>query len=87
MHSSTILAALGIFAASAMAAPSPAHGYPDNYIVTVYENGVPEHLKPSNETAADLVKRENAGVYLCTDRDFTGHCVHIVAPEYTCGKP
>ena len=33
-----------------------------------------------------IEKRANLGVYVCTDRNWQGHCVHIVAPERVCGE-
>lgn len=89
MHRNILAAAMAaLIATTAMAYPSPSilTRYPDDYVVTVYANGLPDELKPSNETASTgLVQRGNAGVYLCTDRNFSGYCVHIVAPEHTCG--
>ena len=51
---------------------------------------IPEFIKNSAVTAdvevmkRDLQKRANYGVYLCTDANWGGHCVHIIAPENTC---
>lgn len=57
----------------------------------VSPDSIPEFIKngtaPANveETKRDLKKRANLGVYLCTAANWSGHCVHIVAPENVCG--
>lgn len=38
------------------------------------------------EAPNDLEKRADLGVYVCTDRNFQGHCVHITAQAGVCGK-
>lgn len=63
--------------------------YPDGTTVTEYPNGLPADLVPRamgvEAEQGGLVKRDNAGVYLCDDINFSGYCVHIVAPLYKCG--
>ncbi|MDI1489081.1 MAG: hypothetical protein OHK93_008359 [Ramalina farinacea] len=62
--------------------------YPDGTTVTEYPNGLPADLVPRamgvEAEQGGLVKRDNAGVYLCDDINFSGYCVHIVAPLYKC---
>jgi hypothetical protein len=77
----------------AFALPSAAPAYPAGVSVTAFADGLPEALKPSNASAlaerdanSALDKRDNAGVYLCTDRNFGGYCQHLTVPKNTCGK-
>lgn len=53
---------------------------------------IPEAVKLSaasvNSTQLDvrsLEKRADHGVYLCTNSNWSGHCVHINAPAGVCG--
>lgn len=91
MQLSTIIASLMAVAVSAgpIAAPvaSPAESLTTEspgVEVKVYPDGLPKELIP-RATESGLAKRANDGVYLCTDRNFSGYCVHIVAPFYQCG--
>ena len=86
-------AAIAALVLSASAAPVVVNGveYPEGTQVEVYPNGLPKELIPralahEESTQGGLQKRANAGVYLCNDRNFSGYCVHIVAPLYQCGK-
>jgi hypothetical protein len=90
-----LFVAAAAFAALASALPS--FSYPEGVVVTNYPDGLPEailatlnvtstDLEARDVNVAELEKRGDAGVYFCTDRNFQGQCVHIVAPEYTCGK-
>ena len=36
------------------------------------------------KSGISLNKRQDVGVFLCVDSDFTGYCVHIVQPANTC---
>ena len=36
------------------------------------------------DSPVSLNKRQDVGVFLCVDSDFTGYCVHIVQPANTC---
>lgn len=91
MQLSTILAALAAVAVSAgpIAAPSAS---PLESLTTespgveveVYPDGLPKELIP-HAIESGLAKRATDGVYLCTDRNFSGYCVHIVADFYKCG--
>ncbi|MCJ1344316.1 hypothetical protein MMC31_002519 [Peltigera leucophlebia] len=90
MQLSTILAALTAVAVSAgpIAAPvaSPLESLTTEspgVEVKVYPDGLPKELIP-RAVESGLAKRANDGVYLCTDRNFGGYCVHIVAPYYQC---
>lgn len=53
--------------------------------MTDYPDGLPKGLYPQ---ANDSLSKRDAieGVFLCTDRNFGGHCVHVTAPMYKCGK-
>ena len=83
MKTTTILAALAGFTASVSAVALPATiASSDEIKVEVFPDGLPEDLIPQ---ASGLVKRADNGVFLCTDRNFSGYCVHIVAPLYKCG--
>lgn len=91
MQLSTILAALTAVTVSAgpIAAPvaSPLESLTTEspgVEVKVYPDGLPKELIP-RAIESGLAKRANDGVYLCTDRNFAGYCVHIVAPYYQCG--
>lgn len=53
-------------------------------VTKVYPDGLPKELIP-RDTESGLVKRDTNGVYLCTDKNFGGYCVHIVAEFYKCG--
>ncbi|MCJ1259339.1 hypothetical protein MMC24_007176 [Lignoscripta atroalba] len=82
MKTTTILAALAGFTASVSAVALPATiASSDEIKVEVFPDGLPEDLIPQ---ASGLVKRADNGVFLCTDRNFSGYCVHIVAPLYKC---
>ncbi|MCJ1314121.1 hypothetical protein MMC25_007801 [Agyrium rufum] len=78
----SLVAIVGLTATvSAVAIASPAASYAKNVTVTEYPNGLPKDLLPRS---LELEKRDNAGVYLCTDVNYAGYCVHIVAPLYEC---
>lgn len=50
--------------------------------------GVNSTLSPSEAPTVegrDLQKRVDLGVYLCNDANWSGYCVHIVAPDNVCG--
>lgn len=91
MQLSTILAALTAVAVSAgpIAAPFPSpleSLTPESpgVEVKVYPDGLPKELIP-RAIESGLAKRATDGVYLCTDKNFSGYCVHIVADYYKCG--
>lgn len=91
MQLSTILAAVMAVAVSAgpIAAPvaSPVEALTTEspeVEVKVYPNGLPKELIP-RAIESGLAKRDNDGVYFCTDRNFSGYCQHLVAPYGSCG--
>lgn len=91
MQLSTILAALTAVAVSAGPITAPVASPVESLTtespgveVKVYPDGLPKELIP-RAIESGLAKRANDGVYLCTDRNFGGYCVHIVAPYYQCG--
>ncbi|ORY62397.1 uncharacterized protein BCR38DRAFT_438365 [Pseudomassariella vexata] len=58
---------------------------------TIAPEDIPESIKGAGKSvnstvteARDIKKRADFGVYLCTDANWGGHCVHIVAPENVC---
>ncbi|KAI0867528.1 hypothetical protein GGS24DRAFT_515320 [Hypoxylon argillaceum] len=86
MQSRIVLAVAG-FAASAIAAAVPASSPvvdATNVTFTVYPDGLPAELIPTEASSGSVEKRANAGVYLCTDSYFNGYCVHIVQPQFQC---
>lgn len=88
MQSRIVLAVAG-FAASAIAAAVPASSPvvdATNVTFTVYPDGLPAELIPTEASSGSVEKRANAGVYLCTDSYFNGYCVHIVQPQFQCSK-
>ena len=92
MKLSATLAGVAGFLASVSAAPVLFNGteYPEGTMIDVYPDGLPKDLLPramgfEQPDQGALAKRANAGVYLCNDRNFSGYCVHIVAPLYKCG--
>lgn len=91
MQLSTILAALTAVAVSAGPIATPVASPLESLTtespgvqVKVYPDGLPKELIP-RAIESGLAKRATDGVYLCTDRNFGGYCVHIVADWYKCG--
>jgi hypothetical protein len=93
MKFTAILALATTAACSALPAGLPA-GVEYTQISTA---DIPESIRMApnfNETAVAFVgardgglnKRANHGVYLCTDANWSGHCVHITAGAGVCGK-
>ena len=80
------LAALAV-SASPVAAPVEALTTTSSKVeTTVYPDGLPKELIPRTIEESELEKRQsNSGVYLCTDRNFGGYCVHNNSPWYQCG--
>lgn len=86
MYRNILLAILGASLASASAVPVQMAD-PKDVVITEYPSGLPSDLIPINGTEpADLETRSSgAGVYLCTERNFQGHCEHIWVPRGQCG--
>ena len=84
MKTAAILSMIAGLVASVAATEMPASdvSYLKGTKVEVFPDGLPKHLIPR---ALDLEKRDNVGVYLCNDRNFSGFCKHIVAPLYKRG--
>lgn len=89
MQLSIILAALTAIAVTASPVASPVEALTTTSLgveTKVYPDGLPKELIPRTIDESDLEKRQSiAGVYLCTDRNFGGYCVHITSPWYQCG--
>lgn len=95
MKASFVLTALagiaGSVSAAAIAAPS--NQYPPGVQVTVVDPAyIPAEFKTGavvtrRDDGQQLQKRADHGVYFCTDANFSGYCVHIVAPANVNGKP
>lgn len=97
---SSATAVLSLFAAAAMASTIPASlaaRIPEGVSYTVVApEEIPEYIKTATAGVANatdieargegLAKRANHGVYLCTNANWGGHCVHIVAGAGVCGK-
>ncbi|KAK3936355.1 hypothetical protein QBC46DRAFT_419446 [Diplogelasinospora grovesii] len=62
--------------------------FPAGAVVTnIAAADIPEVIRNgtvSAENVASLSKRATIGVFLCTDANFQGHCVHIVSPTNVC---
>ncbi|KAL9042482.1 MAG: hypothetical protein Q9180_000573 [Flavoplaca navasiana] len=87
MKTNTLVAVLAGLAssASALATSKPVMATTNEIQTTDYPDGLPKGLYP--EANDSLSKRDAIeGVFLCTNRNFGGHCVHVTAPMYKCGK-
>lgn len=54
-------------------------------IPAVYKAAVAEQTNATTISGRDLDRRANAGVYVCTDSHWRGHCVHIAPASGDCG--
>lgn len=89
----TILFGLTAAAGAATIPESPKAIVPEGVSYTpIAPEDIPAAYKvavnPKKATAIagrDLAKRANAGVYVCTDAYWGGHCRHITSPSGVCG--
>ncbi|KAK7753790.1 hypothetical protein SLS62_004155 [Diatrype stigma] len=94
MISLALFSVIGLAMATAVPESLKARIPPGVDYTPIAPGDIPEEIKSSNSTLSpseapavaggDLQKRATLGVYLCTDANWSGYCVHITAPDNVC---
>lgn len=92
----TFFSVIGLALATAIPESLKARIPPGVTYTPIAPDNIPDEVKSVNSTLSpseapvvaggDIQKRATLGVYLCTDANWSGYCVHITAPDNVCGK-